>query len=49
MLMQSELENTILGKIIDDKKVWVEARKASQPLAEFEHLLEPTDRDFMVL
>ncbi|MDO6528028.1 bifunctional indole-3-glycerol-phosphate synthase TrpC/phosphoribosylanthranilate isomerase TrpF [Motilimonas sp. 1_MG-2023] len=46
MLMQSELENTILGKIIDDKKVWVEARKASQPLAEFEHLLTPTERDF---
>ncbi|MCE2570008.1 bifunctional indole-3-glycerol-phosphate synthase TrpC/phosphoribosylanthranilate isomerase TrpF [Motilimonas eburnea] len=46
MPLQSELENTILGKIIEDKKIWLEARKQSQPLAEFEHLLTPTDRNF---
>lgn len=38
--------NTVLGKIVADKKIWVEARKQSQPLASFEAGLTPSDRPF---
>ncbi|WP_305456593.1 bifunctional indole-3-glycerol-phosphate synthase TrpC/phosphoribosylanthranilate isomerase TrpF [Photobacterium leiognathi] len=37
---------TVLAKIVADKKIWVEARKASQPLASFVDDLVPSDRDF---
>ncbi|GAA3534527.1 bifunctional indole-3-glycerol-phosphate synthase TrpC/phosphoribosylanthranilate isomerase TrpF [Zobellella aerophila] len=37
---------TVLGKIVADKKTWVEARKQSQPLASFEASLVPSDRHF---
>ncbi|RJG51185.1 bifunctional indole-3-glycerol-phosphate synthase TrpC/phosphoribosylanthranilate isomerase TrpF [Motilimonas pumila] len=40
------LENTVLGKIIDDKKIWVAERKQQQPLASFEADLTPSDRSF---
>ncbi|WP_116472550.1 bifunctional indole-3-glycerol-phosphate synthase TrpC/phosphoribosylanthranilate isomerase TrpF [Zobellella maritima] len=38
--------NTVLGKIVADKKTWVEARKQSQPLTEFEASLVPSERHF---
>ncbi|MFA0086416.1 bifunctional indole-3-glycerol-phosphate synthase TrpC/phosphoribosylanthranilate isomerase TrpF [Vibrio sp. E150_011] len=37
---------TVLAKIVEDKRVWVEARKQSQPLASFQAQLEPSDRHF---
>ncbi|EAR55698.1 bifunctional indole-3-glycerol phosphate synthase/phosphoribosylanthranilate isomerase [Photobacterium sp. SKA34] len=37
---------TVLAKIVADKKIWVEARKKSQPLDTFIHDLIPSDRDF---
>lgn len=37
---------TVLAKIIADKKTWVDARKEAQPLASFRHQLAPSDRDF---
>ncbi|PKH07731.1 bifunctional indole-3-glycerol-phosphate synthase TrpC/phosphoribosylanthranilate isomerase TrpF [Moritella sp. Urea-trap-13] len=45
-MLTQELQQTILGNIVDDKVTWVAARKASQPLASFIAELEPTDRDF---
>ncbi|NOI67820.1 bifunctional indole-3-glycerol-phosphate synthase TrpC/phosphoribosylanthranilate isomerase TrpF [Vibrio sp. 99-8-1] len=36
----------VLFKIVEDKKQWVEQRKATQPLASFIDTLEPSDRDF---
>ncbi|MBM7454887.1 indole-3-glycerol phosphate synthase/phosphoribosylanthranilate isomerase [Oceanisphaera litoralis] len=38
--------NTVLGKIVADKKVWVKARKQTQPLSSFEAELTPSDRSF---
>ncbi|MCL9775901.1 bifunctional indole-3-glycerol-phosphate synthase TrpC/phosphoribosylanthranilate isomerase TrpF [Vibrio methylphosphonaticus] len=37
---------TVLAKIVDDKRVWVEARKQSQPLESFKAQLTPSDRSF---
>ncbi|OBU18580.1 bifunctional indole-3-glycerol phosphate synthase/phosphoribosylanthranilate isomerase [Photobacterium aquimaris] len=37
---------TVLTKIIADKKIWVDARKEAQPLASFRHQLTLSDRDF---
>ncbi|MCD9500877.1 bifunctional indole-3-glycerol-phosphate synthase TrpC/phosphoribosylanthranilate isomerase TrpF [Photobacterium phosphoreum] len=37
---------TVLAKIIADKKIWVDARKEAQPLASFRHQLTLSDRDF---
>lgn len=37
---------TILGKIVADKCIWVEERKKQQPLETFKHKLEPSDRRF---
>ena len=45
-MLTQELQQTILGNIVDDKVSWVAERKASQPLASFIAELEPTDRDF---
>ncbi len=39
--------STVLGKIVADKKVWVEERKQSQPLSSFEAELTPSDRPFV--
>lgn len=38
--------STVLGKIVADKKIWVEARKQAQPLDSFEAGLIPSDRPF---
>ena len=45
-MLTQELQQTILGNIVDDKVTWVAERKASQPLASFIAELTPTDRDF---
>ncbi|GAB6262156.1 bifunctional indole-3-glycerol-phosphate synthase TrpC/phosphoribosylanthranilate isomerase TrpF [Photobacterium sp. R1] len=37
---------TVLAKIVADKKIWVEARKATQPLENFIADVTPSDRDF---
>lgn len=37
---------TVLAKIVADKRVWVEARKAQQPLASFQNEIEPSKRHF---
>lgn len=37
---------TVLAKIVDDKRLWVAARKESQPLEEFQASLTPSDRSF---
>ncbi|PSV91084.1 bifunctional indole-3-glycerol-phosphate synthase TrpC/phosphoribosylanthranilate isomerase TrpF [Photobacterium angustum] len=37
---------TVLAKIVADKRIWVEARKESQPLDSFIDDLIPSDRDF---
>lgn len=37
---------TVLAKIVEDKKIWVAARKASQPLDSFKADLVPSDRSF---
>ncbi len=36
----------VLANIVADKKVWLEARKRQQPLAEFQSLVEPSQRSF---
>ncbi|WP_205297297.1 bifunctional indole-3-glycerol-phosphate synthase TrpC/phosphoribosylanthranilate isomerase TrpF [Candidatus Pantoea multigeneris] len=40
------MQGTILAKIVADKAEWVAARKQQQPLATFQHLVEPTARSF---
>ncbi len=42
----SALTDTILGRIVDDKKRWIAARKQAQPLDSFVDQLTPSDRDF---
>ena len=37
---------TVLAKIVADKRIWVEARKAQQPLATFQNDIEPSQRHF---
>ncbi|MBY5945370.1 bifunctional indole-3-glycerol-phosphate synthase TrpC/phosphoribosylanthranilate isomerase TrpF [Photobacterium rosenbergii] len=37
---------TVLAKIVADKRIWVDARKAEQPLASFKDSLVPSDRSF---
>ncbi len=37
---------TVLAKIVADKRIWVEERKQQQPLASFQAELQPSDRDF---
>jgi phosphoribosylanthranilate isomerase (EC 5.3.1.24)/indole-3-glycerol phosphate synthase (EC 4.1.1.48) len=40
------IKGTVLEKIVQDKAVWVEARKAQQPLATFQNSLQPAGRHF---
>lgn len=40
------MQETVLHRIVRDKAVWVAARQQQQPLAEFEHLLGPSQRSF---
>ena len=37
---------TVLAKIVADKAIWVEARKAQQPLASFQNDVVPSSRRF---
>ncbi|MEH4799434.1 bifunctional indole-3-glycerol-phosphate synthase TrpC/phosphoribosylanthranilate isomerase TrpF [Atlantibacter hermannii] len=37
---------TVLAKIVADKAIWVEARKAQQPLARFQNDIVPSERHF---
>ncbi|MEW5561299.1 bifunctional indole-3-glycerol-phosphate synthase TrpC/phosphoribosylanthranilate isomerase TrpF [Enterobacter asburiae] len=37
---------TVLAKIVADKRIWVEARKAQQPLASFQNEIQPSQRHF---
>ena len=46
MLNDTSLQDTILGKIVDDKIEWVEARKRQQPLISFKDQLIDSDRHF---
>lgn len=40
------MQGTVLQKIVDDKKIWVAARKQSQPLASFQSQVVPSQRPF---
>ncbi len=40
------MTETILNTIVRDKALWIEARKARQPLATFRHLVTAARRDF---
>ena len=46
MLNDQSLQDTILGKIVDDKLLWVEERKQQQPLIKFKDELVESDRHF---
>ena len=46
MLNDKSLQDTILGKIVDDKLIWVEERKKQQPLIKFKDQLIDSDRHF---
>ncbi len=46
MINLESINQTVLGKIIADKQLWVDARKEAQPLASFINQLTPSDRDF---
>lgn len=40
------MQETVLNKIVQDKAVWLEARKAQQPLASFQNDVTPASRNF---
>lgn len=40
------MQGTVLDKIVQDKAVWVEARKQQQPLTRFQNSVEPATRNF---
>jgi len=46
MLNDQSLQDTILGRIVDDKLIWVEQRKQQQPLIQFKDQLIDSDRHF---
>ena len=46
MLNDQSLQDTILGKIVDDKLIWIEARKKVQPLLSFKDQITDSDRHF---
>lgn len=46
MLNDESLQDTILGKIVDDKVEWVKARKQQQPLISFKDQLTESRRHF---
>lgn len=46
MLNDQSLQDTILGKIVDDKIEWVKARKQTQPLISFKDEIIDSDRHF---
>ncbi|WP_017799882.1 bifunctional indole-3-glycerol-phosphate synthase TrpC/phosphoribosylanthranilate isomerase TrpF [Winslowiella toletana] len=40
------MQDTVLKKIVQDKAIWLEARKAQQPLASFQNDVTPASRSF---
>ncbi|NIY46717.1 bifunctional indole-3-glycerol-phosphate synthase TrpC/phosphoribosylanthranilate isomerase TrpF [Cedecea colo] len=40
------MQDTVLTKIVEDKAIWVEARKKQQPLASFQNDVTPATRSF---
>ncbi|MCW8996936.1 MAG: bifunctional indole-3-glycerol-phosphate synthase TrpC/phosphoribosylanthranilate isomerase TrpF [Psychromonas sp.] len=46
MLNDQSLQDTILGKIVDDKAQWVKARQQQQPLISFKDEITESDRSF---
>ena len=46
MLNDQSLQDTILGKIVDDKIEWVKARQQQQPLITFKDELTMSERNF---
>lgn len=40
------MQDTVLTKIVEDKAIWVEARKKQQPLASFQNEITPATRSF---
>nr|WP_154324891.1 bifunctional indole-3-glycerol-phosphate synthase TrpC/phosphoribosylanthranilate isomerase TrpF [Pantoea sp. 201603H] len=40
------MQETVLNKIVQDKAVWIEERKAQQPLASFQNEVKPATRSF---
>ena len=46
MLNDQSLQDTILGRIVDDKLLWVAERQKQQPLIKFKDDLEESDRHF---
>lgn len=46
MLNDQSLQDTILGKIVDDKIAWVKARQQQQPLIEFKDQISESERSF---
>ncbi|WON78924.1 bifunctional indole-3-glycerol-phosphate synthase TrpC/phosphoribosylanthranilate isomerase TrpF [Serratia sp. UGAL515B_01] len=40
------MQETVLNKIVRDKAQWVAARSQQQPLASFQHKIEPSNRNF---
>ncbi|WP_252120468.1 bifunctional indole-3-glycerol-phosphate synthase TrpC/phosphoribosylanthranilate isomerase TrpF [Symbiopectobacterium purcellii] len=45
-MQESELNKTVLGKIVKDKVSWIVARQQAQPLSSFQADLVPSQRDF---
>ncbi|WP_241578571.1 bifunctional indole-3-glycerol-phosphate synthase TrpC/phosphoribosylanthranilate isomerase TrpF [Rosenbergiella nectarea] len=41
------MQGTVLQKIVDDKKMWIAARKVTQPLSDFQAEVIPSDRSFV--
>ena len=46
MLNEQSLQDTILGKIVDDKAQWVKTRKQQQPLIKFKDKITESKRNF---
>ena len=46
MLNDQSLQDTILGKIVDDKALWIKDRKQQQPLIGFKDEITESDRSF---
>ncbi|AUH00796.1 bifunctional indole-3-glycerol-phosphate synthase TrpC/phosphoribosylanthranilate isomerase TrpF [Prodigiosinella confusarubida] len=40
------MQDTVLTKIVRDKALWIEGRRQQQPLADFQHLVKPSQRSF---
>ena len=47
MLNHASINETVLGKIVADKQLWIAERRTRQPLERFRAGLQPSDRDFV--